>query len=562
MSKKTLEAHEFSLKDVFCDKYEFEIPKYQRPYSWGEEQAETLVDDLLQFLAEQPDNILHADPYFLGSIVLIKSDNIARSQVVDGQQRLTTLTLLMSVLRKLAHSDVATDLETRIFQKGNTTLLTSDKSRLKIRDKDQHFFLKYIQKKDKLDELFSLKETLNDSQEKIKKNTTAIHNKLHDYNHELLARLSQFLMLGCYIVVVTTPDVDSAYRIFSVMNDRGLDLSATDILKSHITGSIPEADGLQDNYTTKWEDIEEQVGRDNFTSLFSHIRMLEMRSKSKSNVVSDFKKEIQPEKKPKKFIDDKLVPYAKAFSEILDERFTGNEYQNEIDNSFSWLNRIDNSDWVPTAIYYISKYRQEPNRVNQFLRLLERLASVQMINRISVNYRIARYASILKEIDEGTELEDNSKVMLSRTEKDNAIEQLNGPLYQIRQIRLMVLLRLDSELSDGTATYNPPRTTIEHVMPQNPSEGSQWKTWCPTDKEHEELVHTIGNLALLSQTKNIGANNYEFDKKKTAYFNDKEGHSAFKLTSQIIGESEWTPTIIRKRQAQLVNKLIQAWDLE
>ena len=333
MTKKTLEAHEFSLKDVFCDDYEFEIPKYQRPYSWGEEESETLVDDLLQFLDEQPENILDADPYFLGSIVLIKEDKVAKSEVVDGQQRLTTLTLLLSVLRKLSDTEIAEDIETRIFQKGSKTLLTSDKPRLKIRPKDQHFFLKYIQEKDKLDELGS------------------------NCDQELLARLSQFLMLGCFIVVVTTPDADSAYRIFSVMNDRGLDLSATDILKSHIMSSISEEKDLQGNYATKWEDIEENVGRDNFTSLFSHIRMLEMRSKSKSNVVSDFKKEIQPEKKPKEFIDEKLVPYAKAFSEILDERFTGSEYQNEIDGSFSWLNRIDNSDWVPTAIYYISKYK-------------------------------------------------------------------------------------------------------------------------------------------------------------------------------------------------------------
>lgn len=561
MSKKTLEAHEFSLKDVFCDKYEFEIPKYQRPYSWGVEQAETLVDDLLQFLAEQPSDISKSNPYFLGSIVLIKSGE-PTSQVVDGQQRLTTLTLLMSILRELATPGIAKSNDNLIFQKGDEGLMTKDKPRLKIRSKDQSFFYKYIQEKNKLDELFVLKDKLNDSQEKIKRNARIIHEKLSDCDSKLLTRLTQFLMNGCFVVVVTTPDVDSAYRIFSVMNDRGLELSATDILKSLITGSIPEANGLQDNYTTKWEDIEEQVGRDNFTSLFSHIRMLEMRSKSKSNVVSDFKKEIQPEKAPKEFIDDKLVPYAKAFSEILDERFTGREYQRDIDDSFSWLNRIDNSDWVPTAIYYISKYRQEPKRVNQFLKLLECLASVQMVNRISVNYRITRYASILKEIDDGNELEDKSTIMLSRIEKDDAIEQLNGPLYQMRQIRTMVLLRLDSELGDGTATYNHPRITVEHVMPQNPKEGSQWGTWCPTEKEHEELVHTIGNLALLSQTKNSAANNYEFEKKKTAYFNPKEGHSAFTLTSQIIGENEWTPEIIRKRQELLVNKLIETWDLK
>jgi hypothetical protein len=125
----------------------------------------------------------------------------------------------------------------------------------------------------------------------------------------------------------------------------------------------------------------------------------------------------------------------------------------------------------------------------------------------------------------------------------------------------MVLLRLDSELSDGMANYHHPRITVEHVMPQKLKEGSQWKTWCPTNEEHQELIHCLGNLALLSRTKNSAASNYDFKKKKDTYFNSKEGHTAFVLTSQIIQEAEWTPEIIRKRQDKLVAKLVNVWHL-
>jgi uncharacterized protein with ParB-like and HNH nuclease domain len=560
MTRKTLEAHEFPLDDVFCDKYAFEIPGYQRPYSWGEEQAETLVEDLLQFIDEQPDDLDKAAPYFLGSIVLIKPDGPI-SYVVDGQQRLTTVTIILSVLRSLVDKEFSDEIDQKIHQKGSKLRKEQDKPRLKTRPKDQEFFRTYIQAPNQLNTLFSLTDKLNDSQAKMQKNTQVIFNKLSSCDQDVLLKLSQFLMFGCFVVLVTTPDVDSAYRIFSVMNDRGLDLSPTDILKSLVTGSIPETNDQQDLYTDKWENLEESVGRDNFNSLFSHIRMLELRTKSRSNVVADFKKEIKPEKSPITFIDEKLIPYTRAYAEILDEQFSGRVFQKEINTSFTWLNRIDNSDWVPTAIYYLSKYRSEPEQLSNFFRLLERLASILMINRISVNDRISRYAKLLSAIDSNSEFLNTSALHLSDIEKGWAVSQLNGDLYQIKQIRVMVLLRLDSELSDGMAVYNHPRITVEHVMPQNPKDGSEWMKWCPSYIQREALVHSLGNLALLSRTKNSAANNYEFAKKKTAYFNPKNGHTAFVLTGEIMKEHEWTPEIIKRRQKRLMEKLISTWDL-
>ena len=560
MTKKTLEAHEFALKDVFCDDYAFEIPGYQRPYSWEVEQAETLVDDLLQFLQEQPDNIKEAAPYFLGSIVLIKPSG-ALSQVVDGQQRLTTLTILFSVIRCLIPEKYRAGLEQSIFQKGDPLLLTEDKPRLTTRPKDQGFFHKYIQEAGNLSALFDSNEELNDSQKNMQSNALAMHRQLHTFDEETLVRLSQFLMLGCFVVLVTTPDVDSAYRIFSVMNDRGLDLSPTDILKSLITGTIPETNNKQTIYTNKWEDLEEDIGRDNFNSLFAHIRMMEMRAKSRSNMVADFKIHIKPERDPIGFIDDKLVPYTKIYSEILDQSFTSHSFSNEINQSLYWLRRIDNSDWVPPAIYYIAKYRTAPERLARFLRKLEKLASVLMINRISINYRIARYTDLLNAIDSNTEFEDGSTLFLTVDEKKTAVEQISGPIYKLRKIRVMVLLRLDFELSDNMARYNHPKITVEHVMPQTPADNSQWKKWCPDEEEHQKLVHCLGNLALLSRNKNSAASNYEFDKKKTAYFNPVSGHTSFVLTNQIIQETEWTPELIRQRQKQLLGKLTAAWGL-
>ena len=105
-----IEAHERAIGDIFSDAYEFEIPPYQRPYAWEEEQARELLNDLLDAMDNRDAS---GGLYFLGSIVLVKLPTEAQAKVIDGQQRLTTLTILLSVLR-----DLTTDLERRIERRG------------------------------------------------------------------------------------------------------------------------------------------------------------------------------------------------------------------------------------------------------------------------------------------------------------------------------------------------------------------------------------------------------------------------------------------------------------
>ena len=104
--KQTIEAREQELKRVFSDDYLFEIPAYQRPYAWTTEQATELLDDLLTAMGNDGE-MEEVSPYFLGSIVLIKDAHRALAQVVDGQQRLTTLTILFCALRELSEDDGA-----------------------------------------------------------------------------------------------------------------------------------------------------------------------------------------------------------------------------------------------------------------------------------------------------------------------------------------------------------------------------------------------------------------------------------------------------------------------
>ena len=366
-------------------------------------------------------------------------------------------------------------------------------------------------------------------------------------------------------MVVSTPSFDSAYRIFSVLNDRGLNLSHADILKAQIIGEIPQLE--QTKYTEKWEDIEEDLGRETFQSLFAHIRMIYRKAKLQDTVLEEFRDYVWPTREPqhavspRRFIDETLLPYAEAFSTIRNTSYHSVKFAEKVNHLFKWLNRIENSDWLPPAILYFSLNHNDPVAMVHFFTDLERLAVGLMIRGANVNKRIERYSRVLAAIENGEDLySTDSPLQLTYQEQKDILESLNGNLYESWFCKY-VLLRLDEFVSGTEATYNYPIITVEHVLPQTPKADSIWMTWFPSENEREHNVHRLGNLVLLSRKKNSEAQNYDFETKKRKYFLTASGVSPFALTTQLIDVNIWTPSIIEKRQQYLMNKLRDIWRL-
>jgi len=197
-------------------------------------------------------------------------------------------------------------------------------------------------------------------------------------------------------VVVSTPDLSSAYRIFSVLNDRGLDLSLTDILKAEIIGKVGKTD--EDLYTKKWEDIEDIVGRYKFEDLFAHIRMIYAKTKLRTTVLQEFRDFVNPTENPKNFIDKILMPMGEMFDQILNANFESAKKADEINRYLNYLKKIDNFDWQPPAILYMTSNKNKTEELLRFLMKLERLAAGMMIFRADINYRLERYGEVLAAI--------------------------------------------------------------------------------------------------------------------------------------------------------------------
>lgn len=559
---RTLVAHEQPLSKIFSDDFVFSIPGYQRPYSWTTEQAGELIDDLCSFMRSTGKGLGDIPPYFLGSIVLIKQEALPATTVVDGQQRLTTITLLLSAIRaKVSDAKARNGISKLIYEQGDIILNTANHYRLTLRERDKDFFREYVQHEDGIEKLIGLNDKLPDSQNNLRENARLYMNLLEKLPVDERLLLAQFIATRCYLVTVCTPDLDSAYRIFNVLNSRGLDLSATDILKAEIIGKV--RDEKRDEYTTVWESIEDDLGRDDFGNLFSHIRMIYSKAKPKETLLKEFRQYVTYASS-EEFIENTLSPLATAYEEITDASYMSQHDAEQINTHLYWLNRIEFKDWMPSALVYLKRNRNDPAKVLNFFRDLERLVYSMLIRRVGVNERIERCSNLTIAIEAGGDLwAESSPLMVTPVEQWDTYVALNGSIYDTHSARALsvLLLRLDSLVSGGGASYNFDIVTIEHVLPQNPRQGSAWLDWFPDPAQRMSCVHRLGNLALLSRKKNSSANNYDFTKKKESYFT-KGGVSPFALTTQVLQHQKWSIDVIEARQKELLAKLEEHLNLK
>lgn len=560
MSKK-ISGSEYPLAKIFSSEFEYIIPSYQRPYAWTVDQVSELFDDLYDFYQTEKD-----EGYFLGSIVLIKQEGVPRAEVIDGQQRLTTLTILLSALASKTDGDDRATLCKYIVEPGNRFEGLEAKPRLTLRERDRDFFGVYVQSLS-FEKLLDLgpQTIASEAQKNIQLNSKLLLERIDSKfgcSPEGFQRFVEFLLQRCFLVAVSTPSQQSAFRVFSVMNNRGLDLQPTDIVKADIIGKIKEAE--QPQFNERWEDLEVELGRSGFNDLFVYVRMVFAKEKAKKALLEEFRTHVlQKMKKPESLIAEVLEPCGEALDTLKNANYRSDSDAQKINNYLRWLGRIDNSDWIPPAMRFLAEKKDDTAYVLWFFERMERLAACLHICGKNVNERIERYSEIIKQLELPHSLTSPvTSIELTEKEKRDFQRRLDGDIYNLTaRRRNYLILRLDSFIADGAAYYDANLLTIEHVLPQTVSDNSEWATIWPALDVREMWVHRLANLVPLNKRRNSAAQNFDFERKKSAYFSGRKGVSSFVITTQVLQESAWTPEVVEKRQAKLLGVLSENWRL-
>ena len=561
-----IEGKALPLAKVFSSDFQYSIPDYQRPYSWEEEHVKQLFDDLYEFYQQKTD-----ESYFLGSIVVINPQ--PQADVVDGQQRLTSLTMLIAALTHfLSDENKKADAKEYLQQPAKESQNLAAQPRLVLRQRDRDFFREYIQNLDfnKLNSLAIDHDCKNDAQKNIVRNARVlldcIRNEFSGNNADVFDFL-KFLVQKCCLVVVSTPSQKSAFRIFSVMNNRGLDLLPSDILKADIIGKI---DDRKDEYAQKWENLEQELGRNRFNELFAHIRMIKLKNKARRSVLEELQEFVVPRiASIRNFIDDELSSYASALRALKNGNYRADNNQFEINQYIYWLNQVSFSEWLPAAILFLHQ-KPDAHQSVEFFRHLEILTSYLHLSAKYTGKRIERYGSILKDLQENPK-QCSPSLFLDDEEKQSFRELLDGNIYNgLTAVRRnYLILRLDAMISDGAANYKNASglLTIEHVLPQTIDDNSQWRQWWEKDEDggdtlHQTWLHRLANLIPLNKRRNSAASNLDFAEKKEKYFSGNKNVSSYALASKVLEKDKWTPEVVEARQKELLDCLYRNWLLK
>lgn len=552
------------IKDVFQQWYR--IPSYQRPYVWEKDQIVELLDDITNAYTRD-----EKSEYFLGSLVLQEKENEGYQDfdILDGQQRLTTLFLITAVIRDLTNNENRKNTcQESIFRKGNKDDNIPERLRIifDIRDEVKDFVDTYVKYNGA-----TLSEKIKDIAEDKNKNKSVynmanaiLYIQQYFNKNNNIDNFFPFLRTKVLLISVSTKNLDDAFNLFTVLNNRGMKLRSADILKSDNLSLIQDKDEVS-KYAKKWEQIESYFGED-FDKFLSHLQSILTKEKARLNLLDEFEKNIFKSKKSES--NDCNEPilnkgkdffnFVKKYKEHYEFLFDSNQCL-ELKNLIKLMQVGFVSDlWIAPLLHYYDKFGKE-NLVDFVKKLNNKFASDWIAN-LTPTTRIYNMNEIITQIEKVEHANELLNHDCLKIDEKSILEFIKGDIYGKRPARYILLLVNYLDHHSQEIEFVVPNTiSVEHILPQNPKCDSQWKKDFD-DESRMEWTDKIGNLIIISRRKNSSQGNKDFSEKKKKYFAGKVelGRSA-KIMSDY---QNWTLVELQDNHEKVIKKLKENYKIK
>ena len=552
------------------------IPDYQRAYVWDTDQVRDLLDDTISAYRENKEA-----QYFLGSMVLKineKSENnvsYTEYELLDGQQRITTVFLILACMRDMLtdYPQYQNSLAGFVYQAEDAILQQPERMRIifNIRSDVRDFVNEHIKPLHGTCDSALLKDKMQakDVNISIRNMANAMlvaHEFLEENKSEIIGYLSYFLN-KVLMIYVATEELQDAFQLFTVLNNRGVKLSSSDILKAENLKELSAAD--RTFWATRWEEMETYFGED-FDKFLSHIRTILVKKKQTTTLLKEFDEFVysnqEYDRTQKKYVPrtpilrrgrdtfELLYSYYHTYQEVFDTDHSVVTGDYEITNYLELMETGFGADyWIAPVLDYYRKYRRRG--FVAFLKALDRKLSADWITAATPTVRMENVNAILREIEAS---QDSAVLLQSKAfdiNKNDFERVINGDIYG-RSFAKYLLLKLDL-IYRGSSTPMIPQAiaSIEHILPRNPSADSQWvKDFSAA--EREEWTNKLGNLVLISRRKNTSQGNKDYVEKKEKYF--EKNIEMFPNSIRIYQNyPEWKLSDLKKNHSDVVTELLK-----
>jgi len=536
-----------------ADSY-YQIPDYQRPYSWEDEQIEQLWDDLCSAMESGDES------YFLGPVILIRRKDLF--EVVDGQQRLTTLTILFCVLRDLYGSNLEglDKTLTKSIQDAVKSLVKGE-PRLKLITQ-LHYQNKFEQEILNGIKFPSVELTRKQrEQEKFINAALIFKQKLEELKEkdgiESIKRFTDYLLKKVEMITITCSQQGYAIKLFQVLNTRGLDLSPSDLIKSHLYGRL-EDDIKRQQFIATWRDVESISKQmdEPITDLFTYYEYYLLAKNPKRSLYEELTDKFKGRD------SNKIIYDFKKFIEFFNEI-----YRMESKLVFSFW-------YLPNQVFWKAILTTAKNEeFNEFEELCEELRKMYYC------YWIAGYTTskvkqlsfnIIDWLKNKKKLDEIKSETVKKMTADNVIkwtkESLYTDVYGKSWLRPLLALIEYEQTDDSKISFInlDNKIHVDHILPEGWLSVSEWKKdW--TEEQAKKWLHKIGNLTLLSGKKNIAQHNDPPSKKKQMYEKGHGGKTAFEISKKIIEtleKSGWTEKDVEERNKCIIQQVEKILGIE
>ncbi|MUU27127.1 DUF262 domain-containing protein [Helicobacter pylori] len=571
-----IDSNDLNLRDILKDELYYQIPIYQRPYQWTEENCEKLLDDL--FFNYEDDR---ESDYFCGSLVLIlisEDSKKARTyNIVDGQQRLSTFILLAKVLAAL-YSE-------RLIEESKDYLQESVITKYGKKDRLNFSAVGFNSKKDFQYALTSFNDApVSNAKNNYLKNAIYLKNYLKKKEIEDINDFIEWLYLRVVFITITCPDADKALRIFSVLNARGLPLHAIDVFKVELLKKLANKKD-QEEFVSRWSALHQKCSGNE--SKFPKRKENKREKNATETLFSWYLTYLNPVTSGKS-MEERLADQFERLNKPPLEYFKGVE-----DFYNAYCKVLEMQDWHAHLLSYLASdfwriilcasllHRYSDQDIEALKELLvkfyyqnwvatreepKKQTNCNIIKALKEKKSVESIASIVKEYLDYHKITQDFKKNL----QDSKLYEQHKRSSKNSWLRPILIL-VEYSMSDDPYPKRIQMNDfhVEHILPQQPGSSSQWvKDF--SEEERGLYTHSLANLTLLGGTKNAQASNLDFKEKKEIYMGnavklgkDKRGREKpFKVMTcydmtknDVCRYTEWTPKSLEKRKEELIQKI-------
>lgn len=557
-----LDTDTVALNDIFANGRRYQVPLFQRDYSWNEEQWDDLWTDILA--VKNKENRVH----YMGAIVLQNLQNKQYS-IIDGQQRLATISIIaLSIIKRiqdLVEADVEVEAnrerktrltEQYVGEKDAVSLRYSNK--LKLNENNDSFYRSFlVQLREPINphKLPSSNKLLQNAFEYFYKQVKELFGenpKGEELADFLQNQLAEKLL---FIQIVVENDLD-AYTVFETLNARGIELSISDLLKNYLLSLTAESDEDKHQAKEQWNRIIQITDLDKFPTFLRYFWHSRYETIRKEQLFKALRKSVTTKAETFELLDN-LERYAAVFSALSnpnDELWQGNK---EIKKRVNELKLFGVRQPYPLLLEAFFKLP-----VSQFEDVL-RFCSViafryNVIGNLDPKRQELAFHNASKKLFDGTII--NSSQVAQELKSIYIDDERFENLFSTKQVNTKskkkltryILYSLENQIAGTERNFEDETATIEHILPENPLD--EWKDSF-TQEEQENYVYRLGNLTLLESAKNNDCGTKPFSEKQKIY-----QQSQYQMTKQI-DYPEWTANQIRSRQENLAKIAKTVWKI-